>query len=135
MSIPKVNSSYFVQNKSLAVFDADIFLCKPPERCVGGAWGGGDSNCIPPSKGFMCTECPAGKVLNNNDLKDDDAKGCKSCSAFAKIGFIIAPIAGIGVLLGILYTTRKSPLEDGPLHVEMQEIMGQLLMFAQILEA
>merc|ERR1719272_566325 len=62
MTVPKLAPSYYVHNvtNTLDVFAQSVYLCEPPEACLGGNWS--QKNCVPPRTGFLCTECPFGTV-------------------------------------------------------------------------
>jgi hypothetical protein len=74
-------------------------------------------------------ECPDKMTLIT------EAPGCQDCQDMQTAVIVFLPFLACGFLIFVLHETRRSPLLDGPLQVEIQGISGQVLMFLQILGA
>jgi len=126
-TLPNQDAGYYIHNNQ----PSDVYRCEPEDVCVGAAWG--KSACRSPRFGFMCMECPEGMVRNNNF--EQNAEGCKECSPFTSIIVAIVPLCAFVCCVTIMYFTHDSPLNESPLTMEVQNTVGQLVMFFQVSNA
>jgi len=127
MDHPKQATGYYIDNNNPSA----VYLCEPKETCLGANWS--ESVCRQPRHGFMCMECPDGQVPNSNF--DREPAGCVDCSIFTSAIILIAPLGAFCFCCMAMYTCHPSPLDESPLTVELQNTIGQLVMFVQVSNA
>jgi len=127
LSFPKQAMGYYVRNAD----PGQVFMCNPPGACVGGNWT--KSVCRAPRTGFLCMDCPAGKSPNSDFGKSP--LGCSDCSSFTTAAVVIAPLIAFIFCVGIMRFIDQHPFHVNPLLAELQNSMGQLIMFTQVINA
>jgi len=124
---PKQAPGYYIHNKQVD----EVYACMPAEACQGANWG--ESVCREPRSGFMCMDCPDGQVLNEDFERKQE--GCQECSMITSAFVALAPLVAFFCCLYIMYYTHDSPLSESPLTMELQNSIGQLIMFFQVSNA
>jgi len=118
---------------SKAAAPMSVYKCSSKYQCPGGVT---PERCDGTRKDFMCVACKDG-YRPNKDLEDKEsgATGCSKCGGGKALYLILVPLVALLALVFIILDKRSSPLDDGPLKIEIMNVLGQVLMFMQILGA
>jgi hypothetical protein len=69
------------------------------------------------------------------EFEDASTPGCEKCIAFTQAIVAIAPFILLGGIAYVMYITPRSPLDEHPTIQEIQNALGQLIMFIQVINA
>jgi hypothetical protein len=115
-----------------------IYKCDSTDDTPTACAGGLPEACVGRREHFLCTRCPNDFITNDvdEDLPADNLdNGCQECTVVRETYLIIIVVAGLFLLSFELKEAQRSPLDEGPLEIEIKNVCGQLMMFLQILDA
>jgi len=128
LQLPGVAKGYYIKDLN----PEQVLLCEPKEACIGAEWG--ESVCRPPRTGTLCMDCPDGWSATDR-MKEGSDLGCSECSMFTTMIVALCPVIAFVFCVGLMYFAHSTALDENPVMIELQNSLGQLIMFTQVINA